>query len=310
MPQPQNEHVTLIGNPAAGSGRGAVALGRAEVALVARGIQPVVLPTERPGHAVELARQAVTDGTSLLLVLGGDGTIRDVTDGLLSALEGPTRPPLGILPGGTGNDLVRTLDIPTSLTAALDIALGSHEADLDVWHWNGTPFLNVAGVGLDAAVAGVVNSKPRHVKGTLGYLLAALATLPRFEPTELTLRLPDRQWSGRVWLVAFGNGRCYGGGMRIAPEAELCDGLLDIVVVEAMPRVELLGQLPGLFSGKHIRHPRVHVMRAECVEVEGLNQEVTLDGELIGRVPAVVRRAKTPLRLRVPPSFATLYPSH
>lgn len=272
--------------------------------MLARGLRATVLRTERSGHAVELARIAAESGTETLLVLGGDGTIRDAVEGLLTAREGTPLPALAILPGGTGNDLVRTLQIPIDLTRALDVALGAVEVELDVWNWNGTPFINVAGVGLDAAVASVVNRRPRRIKGTLGYLVAALATLPRFQPTEIALRLPDREWLGPVWLVAFGNGRCYGGGMRIAPDADPCDGLLDVVVVEAMPRWELLCQLPGLFSGKHVRHPRVHVLRAEWVEVNGMPQEVTIDGELIGRVPGVVRRAPRRVRLRTPAAFA------
>ncbi|MGV3721616.1 MAG: diacylglycerol/lipid kinase family protein [Actinomycetota bacterium] len=300
MPQQSSQRVSLLGNPAAGCGRGGAALERAEQAILARGVQPEVLRTERSGHAVELARGAAESGVDALFVLGGDGTIRDAVEGLLTTREGTRLPALAILPGGTGNDLVRTLRIPVDLQQALDIALALNGAELGVWDWNGTPFVNVAGVGLDAAVASVVNRKPRRIKGTLGYLLAALATLPRFEPTEISLRLPDREWTGRVWLVAFGNGRCYGGGMQIAPDADPCDGLLDIVVVEAMARWELLSQLPGLFSGKHVRHRRVHVFRAEWVEVNGTAQEVTLDGELVGCVPGVVQRSSRRIRVRVP----------
>jgi len=291
----QSEEVVLIGNPASGRGRGAAALAAAEAALRARGVQPQVCPTEAPGHAVRLAQEAAARGAGLVLVSGGDGTIRDIAAGLSGAPAA-----VGILPGGTGNDLCRTLGIPSDLERALDIALGARERLLDVWLWNETPFVNVAGVGLDAAVASYVNRKVRRLRGTAAYLVALAQTLPRFTPVHLELSWPGGEWRGRVWLAAFGNGCCYGGGMHITPFAAPDDGLLDIVVVEGVSWPELLRAFPGIFSGAHIRHPRVQSFRVERVSVRAVRQEATLDGELLDHTPAEVRKAEHPLRVRVP----------
>jgi YegS/Rv2252/BmrU family lipid kinase len=297
MPEPPLCNVYLLGNPASGRGRGAKALARVTTLLEARGIKATVLQTGGPTDAIRLARQAAESEAELLLVIGGDGTIRDVAEGVISA---PGATTVGILPAGTGNDLARTLGIPTQLVQAVEVALTGDPLELDVWRWNDTPFVNIAGVGLDAAVAGAVNRKFRNLHGPLAYVAGALYALPRFQPFPLTLQLPDGEWSGTVWLAAFASGKCYGGGMQIAPNAAPDDGLLDIVVVEETSRIELLRQLPGLFSGRHVTHPKVRSVRAAAVEVHAPPQEVTLDGELLGTTPARVWRDTTCLRVRVP----------
>lgn len=272
-------------------------MARVTALLEARNVKATVLQTAGPTDAIQLARQAAESGAELLLVIGGDGTIRDVAEGVVSA-SGTTT--VGILPAGTGNDLARTLGIPSQLGPAVEVALTGASLDLDVWRWNDTPFVNIAGVGLDAAVAGAVNRKFRHLHGPLAYVAGALYALPRFQPFPLTLQLPDGKWSGTVWLAAFASGKCYGGGMQIAPDAAPDDGLLDIVVVEKTSRAELLRQLPGLFSGRHVNHPKVRIVRAASVEIQAPPQDATLDGELLGATPARVWRDATRLRVRVP----------
>jgi YegS/Rv2252/BmrU family lipid kinase len=233
------------------------------------------------------------------MVIGGDGTVRDAAEGLCSSTRGHPLP-VGILPGGTGNDLARTLSLPRDLTAALDVALTGETRLLDVWTWNGTPFVNVTGVGLDAAAAETVNRRVRKLHGTLAYIVALCMTLPGFKPLRLSLRFPDGEWSGEAWLAAFANAQFYGGGMQMAPQALPDDGLLDVVVIENVPKIELLRQFPGLFKGAHIRHPRVRSFRVAEVEVEAAAYPASVDGELIGATPARVVRATRQLAVRVP----------
>jgi len=300
MPHTPIRNVYLLGNPASGRGRGAKALHQINALLKERGVEAVVLRTTGPTDAIRLAREAAESGAELLLVCGGDGTIRDAIEGVVSASRVAGATAVGLLPAGTGNDLARTLGIPTRREQALAVALDGAERNLDVWRWNGTPFVNIAGVGLDAAVAGAVNRKFRTLRGPLAYIAGALYALPRFQPFPLTLQLPDTEWTGTVWLAAFASGKCYGGGMRIAPDADPHDGLLDVVVVEKTSRVELLRQLPGLFSGRHVTHPKVRIVRAASVEVQAPPQEVTLDGELLGATPARIWRDPATVRVRVP----------
>lgn len=293
--------VHLVGNPASGRGRGTRLIARAGALLRQRGIEPVVRESRQPGHLVELARESAAEGAGLLLVAGGDGSVRDAVSGVLeSGSGGAVGTVVGILPGGTGNDLARTLAIPRTLAAALDVALAGADRELDVWHWNGSPFINIAGVGLDASVAAAVNRRFRHLGGTAAYVAAVLATVPKFKPFPLSLQFPGGSWTGPVWLAAFANARCYGGGMQIAPGADPGDGLLEVVVVGETTRMDLLRQVPGLFSGKHVHHPSVHVIRTERVSLTAAGQEVTLDGELLGETPAEITRDPRRVKFRVP----------
>jgi YegS/Rv2252/BmrU family lipid kinase len=285
--------VVLIGNPTSGRGSGAAALARAEQALIARGIAPVIRPTTCAGDAVRLGREARE--AELVLVSGGDGTLRDVVEGLAGADV-----PVGLLPSGTGNDLARTLLLPRDVDAALDIALGPCERRLDVWEWNGAPFVNLAGVGLDAAVGAVGNRRFKRLRSTLAYIAAFLVVLPRFQPLKVTLTWPDGEWSGRVWLCAFANGKAYGGGMFIAPDAVPDDGLLDVVTIRDISKVELLSQFPKLFRGAHTSHPAVRIFRTDRLRTDAPPCEVSLDGEIIPGGPAEITRAPYRLRMRVP----------
>jgi len=291
MPPPA---VVLIGNPAAGRGRGARRLAAAEVLARARGVACTVRPTRHPGEAEGFAREAAAAGATLVVALGGDGTVRDVAAGLVGV--GEAGPALGIVPVGTGNDLARSLLLPFDVPGAVAVALGPDERLLDVWGWNGVPFVNVAGVGLDAAVARVVNTRFRRLRGPLPYVAGLLSVLPGFRPFALRVAGPEGEWTGQAWLAALGNGRYYGGGMCIAPGALTDDGLLEVVVVGDVSRGELLRQFPGLFAGRHVRHPRVGVLRLSECRVEAVAPGPTLDGELLDGLPARVTRLG---RLRV-----------
>lgn len=287
--------IVLIGNPASGRGTGAGVLQDTAERLRARGLKPELLATSRPGQAVELARAVAGTRPLLVIAVGGDGTLRDVAEGLLGA-----EVPLALVPAGTGNDLARTLGIPSDPAAALQVALQGEEQGLDAWTWNGTLYVNIAGIGLDAAVAEAVNHRFRRLRGAAAYVAGFLNVFPHYPPFELTLTWEGGGWSGRVWLAAFANGRCYGGGMQIAPGADPADGLLDVVVIEAIPRLALLQQFPKLFTGEHIRHPAVHIFRAPGVRVECARHTATIDGELLGESPAVVVRSPHRVSIRVP----------
>ena len=267
-----------------------------------RGVDAALDLIPAPGGGVTLGAAAV-GATDLLIVAGGDGTLRDVVEGLMSA-EGRL-PTVGLVPAGTGNDFARHMGIPTETGAAVGLALSGREQPIDVWRFNDHCFVNVAGVGLDAAVAARVNARKRSGPGgTLAYLLGFLQVFPGHRPLELRLAADGGQWSGEAWLVALGNASSYGGGMRICPQASASDGLLEVVIVGEMRRLELLLQFPRIFRGTHVRHRAVRVLRTTCLEIAPIYEResppVTLDGELIGSLPARVERAKSRISLRCP----------
>jgi diacylglycerol kinase (ATP) len=289
------QRVVVIGNPVSGRGRGAVVLAAVERELRAHGCLPLMRPTQRPGHAPELASEAIAVGADLVLVVGGDGTFRD-TAGPLAAADVP----VALLPAGTGNDLARTLGIGRQVATAVRSALHGPERLLDVWQWNEYPFLNAAGVGVDATVAEAVNRRFRRLRGTPAYLAGFASVLPSIRPFEVSLEWPGGGWQGRVWLTVFANARSFGGGMQIAPKAVVDDGLLDVTIIEDLSKLGLMVQFPKVFWGAHIYHPRVQAFRVERVRVEASPRPSTLDGELLGSLPAEIRHSGHRLRVRMP----------
>jgi diacylglycerol kinase (ATP) len=246
-------NLRVIHNPRAG-----VASERAVRAL--RRARPswgefVLRSTQREGHARELAREAVADGCELVLAVGGDGTVNEVAEGLLGS-----ETTLGVIPVGSGNGLARTLGIPLDPRRALAALEPGVQRQMDVGSANGRPFLNVAGVGFDATVGLAFHERGRSGgrRGTAAYVRLALTQLLSYEAREWIVETPRQRRQVRALLVAIGNGRQYGAGALIAPEARLNDGKLDVLVVEDAPRVEILLNVPRLFLGSLRRSRRCH----------------------------------------------------
>jgi diacylglycerol kinase (ATP) len=266
---------------------------------------------ELPGEVVvaasrerlrELAAGASAAGYDRLVVIGGDGTVQAVVNGMLRAGR---RVPLGILPAGTGNDLVRSLRLPRDPGAALRVALGGELASVDVGHARGPAgerwFVSAAGVGFDAQVAAALSARPPAAwLASLGYLLTTLIELRRFRNVPLALRLGTPEGEVRVeqtcLFAAVANGPYYGGGMRICPAARLGDGLLDVCLVGDIGRLAALREIPGIYRGAHVRNPKVSFFTVTSLEIEG-SALVHLDGEPFGRLP--VRFEVAPAALRI-----------
>jgi diacylglycerol kinase (ATP) len=286
----------LIVNPAAGGGR-AGRLGkrlRAGIEHATTGVQ--VLESRAPGHARELASRAAADGHHRVIAVGGDGTVQEVINGLLQAGSGTS---LGIVPGGNGNDLARSLGLPSRPEAALEVALGASTVTIDVGRasvpdGDGSTsryFAAAGGVGFDAQVAAsMANMRGAWQRGRLGYAMTVLAELRRFRNSEVVITAAtadgERRMERRVLFMAIANGPYYGGGMRICPDALLDDGWLDLCIVGDISRIEAVRQIPGIYGGRHVRHPAVEFVRARSVRVEGAEGTPShLDGEPFHPLP-------------------------
>ena len=229
-------------NPRAGvDGGGALRALRA-----ARHLDVEVCLTEGPGHARELAGAAARRGDETVLAVGGDGTANEAAWGLLGSETA-----LGLVPVGSGNGLARAVGIPLRAERALAALEGSVRRRIDVGFANGRPFLNLAGAGFDAAVGADFHARGRNGgrRGILGYVRLSLARALVHRPEEWRLTSDAGGFAGRAWVVAFANGRQYGAGAVIAPQARLDDGRLDVVVFEAVPRLAVLANAPRLFLG-------------------------------------------------------------
>jgi diacylglycerol kinase (ATP) len=233
--------------------------------------------TEGPGDARNLAREAVAEGTDLLLVAGGDGTVNEAAQGVIGS-----ETMLGVVPVGSGNGLARSLGIPLRLGKALDALETGVPRSMDVGLVNGEPFLNMAGAGFDAAVGRAFqhSGKDGGRRGIMTYLRLGLAGAFSYPPAHVTLEAGGERIETRILVVAFANGAQYGAGAVIAPRARLDDGLLEVVVVEECSPLEIVLNMPRLFLGGIEGFPRYRrVTAASALLTAAVPIEHHRDGE-------------------------------
>ena len=292
----------IIVNPTAGSGRAARLLPWIRERLALRPDADLNV-TSRRGEAQELAARAAAAGCDRIVAVGGDGTIQEIVNGVLDV---SARPAIGIVPVGSGNDLARSLGLPTDAAEAWTTAIGRTTREIDVAHatngdGHGRWFASAGGIGFDAQVAAAMAARRGWQSGRAGYLLTTLAELRRFENRHLRILLDGEPLEQRVLFVAVANGAYYGGGMRIAPDAVPDDGWLDVCIVGDISRLTALRELPNLYRGTHVRHPAVSVHRARRVEVSGEGTtHVHLDGEPFGMLPLHLEVRPRSLEMAVP----------
>jgi len=287
--------VRIIANPKSGQGRGLAAAATVAEVLQAAGWQAEVLPTAAPDDAARLAREAAADA-DLIVACGGDGTLSEVVNGL----QGMDLP-VGFIPAGTGNDFAYTVGLSRDpATAARQLLAGrAQPVDLLAVGDGSRVAINVIGAGFDAAVAARMNRGTRAAGRTFAYLSAVLMELVRRPIAPVVLRIDDEKWAGEALLVAIANAQSYGAGMRIAPQASITDGLLDVVLVQPMGRLQFLGNLPRVYKGTHLQLPQVRHWQAREVTVTSEQAlPVMIDGDL---------RAQTPLSVRVLPGAVKLW---
>jgi diacylglycerol kinase (ATP) len=295
-----DDAVPLIHNPVSGGAQGGVRLRKAEALLAAKGVAVQPIPTERVGHATELARDLAQAGHKRLLVLGGDGTLSEACNGLLP-LPAARRPTVGFLPGGTGNDFLRDFGILDLESAARAIAAGATRT-VDAVHvkWPGGErySINVVGSGL-AAKAGARFGKSFRWLGRKGYDVASAVEIASMKACPTRLVLDGKEIQGDFPLVMACNSVHTGGAMPMAPGADPTDGLLDVLYVQDIGKAEILGLLATkLRKGEHVKNGKVHIRKAAKVRIEPRDDSpLLLDGEVLGTTPADLTVQPGALRL-------------
>jgi YegS/Rv2252/BmrU family lipid kinase len=286
--------VALIVNPQAGGGRAAAALPVVEAALTRLGLRFHTERTTSLEHAEELARAAVA-ADETVAALSGDGLI-----GKLAGELAGTGGVLAVLPGGRGNDLARALEIPQDPEAATQVLATGRIRELDLGEVDGRPYIGIASCGFDSEANRIANEAP-SVLGNLVYAYGALRALAAWKPARFDLVVDGRELSFSGYSVAVANSPRYGGGMQLAPNAELDDGLFDVVMSgRASKRRALIG-LPKVFDGTHLDLPHVQVERAREVRVAADRPfTVYADGDPIGELPATLRVRPRAVRVLVP----------
>ena len=288
----------LVVNPSAGRGRASSLLPAVEAALRGAGHNLVVTPTTSLAHADALARRAVADDR-VAVAMGGDGTIGRVA-GTVAATGGV----LGVLPGGRGNDFCRAAGLPQNAVAACAVLSSGVERAVDlgvVTSATGeTAFLGIASIGFDSDVQERVLSSPARL-GRLVYLYGSLAAVASWRHAVFTCTTDGTPLVVRGWSVAVANSGVYGGGMRLAPDASLTDGELDVVTSAATGRLTFLRALPKVFRGTHVDEPTVAVHRARTVGLDADRPfRVFADGDPVGTLPATVTVRPGAVRVVLP----------
>jgi len=290
-----SQEIALLTNPTSGKGKGARIVDEALPRLREAGFEVRNLVGRDADEALDLARQCVADELETVVVVGGDGMVHVA---LQAVADSGTR--LGLIPAGTGNDVARYFDIPRKDTpAATDIVIGGKERRVDLARIGSQYYVTVLAAGFDA----IVNERANEMtwpKGQMRYNLATLAELRTFKPIPYVLEIDGEQHRFEAMMVAVGNGPSFGGGLRIAQGAVLDDGLLDVVIMAPMSRLELVRTYPKLFKGTHIHHPVYRHHHAKKVTIAAPGITAYADGERIAALPLTVEVAPMALRVLVP----------
>jgi diacylglycerol kinase (ATP) len=292
----------LIVNPVAGGGRGKRVLGEALETFREAGIVPPGYITAAHGEARDIAAGVARSGADVIVALGGDGHAAAVGEALVG-----TGVALAVLPAGSANDYARSLRMPRrNVRGAVATIIRGEIRLVDTIRVRNSGaerhFLNVVGTGFDAAVAERAERIP-YLRGTGRYVVALARELPRFQAAEIELTIDGERHAQRAMMVAIANGHSYGGGMRIAPEASLDSGWLEVCIVGDVSKAEFVRAFPRVFRGTHVSHPRVTMLRGREVTVAA-DRPLTLmaDGENVGQLPAHVSVAGKALAVVVGPS--------
>ena len=291
-----HEEIKIIVNPVAGNGRVGKGWPRIAQLLRERRVPFSHDLTEGIGHAMELTREAIAEGYRTLIVNGGDGTLNEVLNGMVVAGAVEAGLALGAIAGGTASDFVRTLGIPFDDQTSCDRIVAGRGRLIDVGkivYGSGEKqstrhFLNVAGVGFDGEVAERTNRSSKALGGTIPYLTSLLATLFTYRNKHVEVSLDDQSFSQCVNSVIVCNGRYFGGGMYVGPDALLDDGIFDVIVLGDLGKLEFLANVPKVYKGTHLSHPKVSSFRSK--EIRVISRErmfIQADGELIGEAPVV-----------------------
>ena len=296
----------MIVNPAAANGRTARQWPDIARRAEAHGLDVDVRLTERRGHATELAAAAVAEGAELVVAVGGDGTVSEVANGMAGAAATDR----AVVQRGSGCDFIRTFGIAKDADRALEVAAHAPARTIDMGRVSyagrdGTPqsrhFVNVASAGLTGVAADRVNRSGKPLGATAAFAWAAVATFAGYRNSPFTVEIDDERIDQVCNNAIVANCRYFAGGMKIAPDADPSDGLLDVLVWGDVSRLDLARNLHKLYRGTHTHHPKATIRRARRVVVTPRSPlPIEADGEQPGLTPATFEVVPSALRLRAP----------
>lgn len=301
-------HAKIIVNPAAGANSTQRKWSSIRTLLKSAGLSFDYQFTEGRGHGIELAKTAASDGYRYLVAVGGDGTIHEVANGILQTASS-NETTLGVISTGRGSDLSRSTGISSDYAKACSSLTNPRRTIIDIglvkYCKNGQPrqryFINSAGIGFDATVVDTTDKMPRVFGGTIPYLTGLFFSLLGYKNKPVTFKIGDRpSEQNKILSMVIANGRFFGGGMQIAPEARLDDGLFDIVIIGDFAKTELLRIFPRVYKGTHLTYPKVRLEKETRISIESRqNFLLHADGELLGEGPVSFQMLPRALNLAV-----------
>jgi diacylglycerol kinase (ATP) len=295
---------TFIINPMAGKGRGRKLLGHLQKSIRQEFPGSEILLTEKKMHAFKLASERKNNPDTVIVAVGGDGTVNEVGNGIIGGSS-----LMSVVPIGSGNDFVKMFSIPTSPEKALAMIKKGKprlcDAGRVVISTNDTVgiteryFLNGIGIGFDAAVANQT-TRYKYLKGFPLYIVSVARTLMSFSTPNMLMSVNGLSVNGQHFLIAVGNGKCAGGGFYLTPEAEINDGLLDICLVDNLSIPRVLKIFPSVLSGKHKKHKEVHFYKSEELVVTSQQPiMVHADGEVLATQAREIHMSVQPSVLKI-----------
>lgn len=269
--------ISFVINPVAGKGKAMQIVESIKQAMTIAGNEFEILISKYPRHPEELAKDALKRGACAVVAVGGDGTVTEVARQILSSSA-----LLGIIPRGTGNDLAKSLQIPEQIDEALRVICAGKTMRMDVGNVSGTNFFNVAGCGFDVDVVVRSRKYKKKIGGLGAYLAGVIEAI--FSSKLIKMRIVSPTFTGErnILLISVANGAYFGGGMKVAPQAVLDDGLFDVCVISDVPRRKIIALLPKFINGSHLSLKYCEYFKTDRLSIETKTPVVLqVDGEIV-----------------------------
>lgn len=279
-------NILFIINPAAGQGQSKEVLPIIKEVLSRYEIEYDIKISSRKNQITEMVSESVHLNTYTdIVAVGGDGTVVETINGILGY---DIR--LGLIPMGTGNDLARTLNVPSDPVKALEKIVYGQVKEVDLGSANGTVFVNSAGVGIDGAIIHDTAAIKNFISGSAAYLMSTVKSIITFKPFKVELVMDGVKFDRDAYLIAVGNGQYFGGGMRITPHAELDSGEFQVCLVRKLSRLRFLKVFPSVYKGKHSKAPEVEMFTCREVSIKSPDRDlhVSADGNLVSTTPVKI----------------------
>lgn len=272
------DKILFIINPIAGKGKAEEVIPIINEVMEKSKKKYKIVKTKKPKDAINISISGIKEGFSTIVAIGGDGTINEVASGLVMLGKGT----LGIIPAGTGNDLARTLNIPFNPREALNVILNNKISAIDIGFANEKFFINLASVGFDSEIVKNTEAIKKVIKGKFAYTIGLLKTLLTYKGKKLKIKIDNKELERDILLLAVGNGKYYGGGMKICPMASMDDGLFHVCIIKNISKLKLFFLFPLVFKGKHLKFKKyVEIHKTKNVEIISLDRAyLNVDGEI------------------------------